>query len=193
MSARACSACAAPLPGAAWFCGECGTAVPRAADTAAGPAAAVVTEAGSAREPERQPDPPPETVPEPEPAAEPEQPPEPVPLPEPPAGARFVLQFSTGESVTVTGTGLIGRNPRPEPGEHVDSLVTIADPGRTVSKTHLEFGQQDGEFWVQDRWSGNGTVLLAPDAAPRRCEPDRRIRVPRGSRLQLGDQFLVVS
>lgn len=187
MSARACSACAAPLTGAAWFCGECGTAVPRAADTAAVPAAAVVAEAGGAREPEQEDGP--ESAPPPEPAPEPA----PVPIPGPPAGARFVLQFSTGESVTVTGTGLIGRNPRPEPGEHVDSLVVIADPGRTVSKTHLEFGQHDGEFWVQDRWSGNGTVLLAPDAAPRRCEPDRRIRVPRGSRLQLGDQFFVVS
>lgn len=123
--------------------------------------------------------------------------PEPVAVLEPePARApaeRFILQFSTGESVQVSATGLIGRNPRPEPGEFVDELVTILDPGKSVSKTHLEFGQEDGLFWVCDRFSGNGTVLRDPDAEPRRCEPGRRYRVARGGRVELGDQFMIVS
>ncbi len=62
--------------------------------------------------------------------------------------AGFVLQFSTGENVAVTGNGLVGRNPVAEPGEYFDQLVTIADPGKSVSKTHLEFGQ--GERWILD-------------------------------------------
>ena len=56
------------------------------------------------------------------------------------AGERFVLQFSTGESFTVYGSGLIGRNPRSEPGEYFDQLVRVLDPSRSVSKVHLEFG-----------------------------------------------------
>lgn len=108
-------------------------------------------------------------------------------------GVRFVLQFSTGESSTVYGTGLIGRNPRPEPGEYVDQLVRVLDPGRSVSKTHLEFGQEAGVFWVLDRFSGNGTILREPDADAVRCVPDRRYRIQRGTRVEVGEQFFVVS
>lgn len=110
-----------------------------------------------------------------------------------PAGARFVLQFSTGESVTVFGAGLLGRNPVPQPGEFFDHLVPLLDPGKSVSKTHLEFGQEGGAFWVLDRFSGNGTVVREPDAAPRRCEPGRRYVVARGARVDIGEQFFVVS
>jgi hypothetical protein len=108
-------------------------------------------------------------------------------------GDRFVLQFSTGESVTVFGTGLLGRNPVPQPGEYFDQLVAISDPGKSVSKTHLEFGQEAGAFWVSDRYSGNGSVVREPDAAPRRLVAGRRYRIVRGSRVDIGEQFFVVS
>ncbi|MGX5681282.1 zinc-ribbon domain-containing protein [Schumannella luteola] len=106
---------------------------------------------------------------------------------------RFVLQFSTGESVTVSGAGLLGRNPMPEPGEYFDALVTISDPGKSVSKTHLEFGQEGGSFWVSDRYSGNGTIVREPDRPSRRCEPGKRYRIVRGTRVDIGEQFFVVS
>ena len=109
------------------------------------------------------------------------------------SGVRFVLQFSTGESSTVYGTGLIGRNPRPEPGEYFDQLIRVLDPSRSVSKTHLEFGQEAGVFWVLDRYSGNGTVLREPDSEPVRCVPERRYRIQRGTRVEIGEQFFVVS
>lgn len=109
------------------------------------------------------------------------------------SGTRFVLQFSTGESVTVVGTGLIGRNPVREPAEYFDHLVTIVDPGKSVSKTHLEFGQAGGAFWVTDRFSGNGTVIREPDSDPRRCDPGKRYRIVRGTRVTMGEQFFVVS
>jgi hypothetical protein len=108
-------------------------------------------------------------------------------------GERFVLQFSTGESFTVFGSGLIGRNPRPEPGEYFDQLVRVLDPSRSVSKTHLEFGQEAGGFWVKDRFSGNGTIVREPDTKPLRCHPDRRYRLVRGSRVDMGEQFFIVS
>ena len=108
-------------------------------------------------------------------------------------GERFVLQFSTGESFTVFGSGLIGRNPRPEPGEYFDQLVRVLDPSRSVSKTHLEFGQEAGVFWVKDRFSGNGTIVREPDTKPLRCHPDRRYRLVRGSRVDMGEQFFIVS
>jgi pSer/pThr/pTyr-binding forkhead associated (FHA) protein len=108
-------------------------------------------------------------------------------------GNRFVLQFSTGESVSVSGTGLIGRHPIPEPGEYFDSFVAIIDPGKSVSKTHLEFGQDSGSFWVSDRYSGNGTIVREPERQARRCEPGKRYRIVRGTRVDIGEQFFIVS
>ena len=105
----------------------------------------------------------------------------------------FTLAFSTGEVIEVSGTGLVGRRPLPQPAEFFDALVTIDDRSLSVSKTHLEFGQHEGELWVNDRFSGNGTLIRRPDGAVLRCEPGRRYLVPRGSRLDLGDVSLVVS
>ncbi|ARC57177.1 hypothetical protein AS850_08825 [Frondihabitans sp. 762G35] len=109
-----------------------------------------------------------------------------------PLGEPFVLQFSTGESFTVQGSGLVGRAPTPQPGEAIDLLVRIVDPGKSVSKTHLEFGQEDGALWVSDRWSGNGSVVREPSSEARPCEPGKRVRVVRGSRVDIGEQFFIV-
>ena len=109
------------------------------------------------------------------------------------AGTRYVLQFSTGESVTVAGSGLVGRNPSMQPGEYVDQLVPIFDAGKSVSKTHLEFGQEAGRFWVSDRYSTNGSVIRQPDTEPRRCDAGRRYFIARGTRVDVGEQFFVVS
>ena len=109
------------------------------------------------------------------------------------AGERFVLQFSTGESFTVYGSGLIGRNPRSEPGEYFDQLVRVLDPSRSVSKVHLQFGQEAGRFWIMDRFSGNGTIVREPESEPVRCQPEKRFRLARGTRVDIGEQFFIVS
>ena len=110
-----------------------------------------------------------------------------------PAGTPYHLQFSTGESITVDGAGLLGRAPVPQPGERFDHLVRIVDPGKSVSKTHLEFGQDSGALWISDRWSGNGTVVRPLEAPARRVEPGTRVRVARGTRVEIGEQSFVVS
>ncbi|MEK6343211.1 MAG: FHA domain-containing protein [Curtobacterium sp.] len=109
-----------------------------------------------------------------------------------PTHAPFVLHFSTGERFGVHGTGLLGRLPRPQPGERFDDLLTVHDPGKSVSKTHLELGRDGGDLWVSDRFSGNGTVVRHIDGSIRRCEPGRRYRVERGARVDIGEQFFLV-
>jgi hypothetical protein len=104
----------------------------------------------------------------------------------------FMLQFSTGESVTVAGTGLIGRHPVPEPGEYFDQLVTISDASKSVSKTHLEFGHTGGVLWVLDRHSGNGTSITTIDGDERRCDAGKRYRAARGTKVTIGEQFFEV-
>jgi hypothetical protein len=105
--------------------------------------------------------------------------------------SRF-LRFSTGETVAVTGTGLIGRRPLPQPGEYVDQLVRLDDRTLSVSKTHLEFGLHGADLWIADRFSGNGTIVRRPDEAAVRCEPGRRYLVPTGSRVELAEQYFLV-
>jgi hypothetical protein len=108
------------------------------------------------------------------------------------AGEAFHLQFSTGETVSVTGTGLVGRRPLPQPAEYFDHLIQINDVGMSVSKSHLEFGQDEGRFWVSDRYSANGTVIRRPGETAVRCEPGRRYLVPRGSQVEIAEQFFMV-
>jgi hypothetical protein len=115
------------------------------------------------------------------------------PVPPVATAPRFVLAFSTGETRTVFGTGLIGRKPLPQPGEAFDHLVQIADRTLSVSKTHLEFGEHDGVMWIADRFSGNGTIVRRPDDGALRCEPGRRYLVPRGSRVELAEQSFTVA
>jgi hypothetical protein len=109
-----------------------------------------------------------------------------------PTRAPFVLHFSTGERFGVHGNGLLGRLPRPQPGERYDDLLTVHDPGKSVSKTHLELGRDGDDLWVSDRFSGNGTVVRHIDGSIRRCEPGRRYRVERGARVDIGEQFFLV-
>lgn len=196
-SAARCRICASPLPPGAMFCGECGSSTsatpltrrrpdPRARDTTIIqplPRSTVISVPVPVPVKSMPPVTPPVTPPVSVSAT-------PIPRPD---GARFVLQFSTGESVTVHGTGLIGRRPLPQPGEVFDHLVQIQDSGMSVSKSHLEFGQHGGQFWVSDRFSGNGSVLQRPTEGPLRCEPGRRYLVPRGSRVDIADHYFVLA
>jgi hypothetical protein len=124
----------------------------------------------------------------------------PMPWPAPPQeqlgrspAVAWELRFTTGEVVTVSGNGLVGRRPMPQPGERFTHLVQVVDRGLSVSKTHLEFGEHDGELWVADRFSSNGTVVRRPGEGGVRCEPGRRVLVPRGSRVEIGEQAFTVT
>ncbi|WP_233193296.1 FHA domain-containing protein [Cryobacterium sp. Y29] len=110
-----------------------------------------------------------------------------------PTRATFVLTFSTGQVVSVRGSGLIGRKPLAQPDEIFDDLIRVADADRSVSKTHLEFGQHDDEFWVSDRVSGNGTVIRRPGETAEALEPGRRYVLPRGARVEIADHSFSVA
>jgi hypothetical protein len=108
------------------------------------------------------------------------------------SGPLFSLVFSTGESVRVSGSGLVGRNPAAREGESFDYLVQIVDPERSVSKTHFEFGVDGERLWIADRGSANGTRLGLDLVEPIDLVPGERTRVPRGTRIGIGDQYLDV-
>lgn len=113
-------------------------------------------------------------------------------LPEAPLQA-FRLTFSNGDTISVASGGLLGRNPVAGPGESHEHLIIVTDADRTVSKTHLEFGMEQGEFWVADRFSGNGTTIFETGKPPRRLVAGRRYRIERGSRVGIGEQSFTLN
>lgn len=187
-----CSLCAAPLLLGALFCGECGSSAPAALETrkrtdpSPGDTTVIVPLAPTSSVGAV---PPVSALLRTDPTRSPAGFGEPAP--------RFVLRFSTGQIVMVQGTGLLGRQPRPQAHEMFDHLVQVDGAGRAVSKTHLEFGQENGEFWVCDRFSGNGSAIVTPDlggdtASTVHCEPGRRYLVPRGHQVNIAqDSFTV--
>lgn len=103
------------------------------------------------------------------------------------------LHLGDGKVIDVTGLGLLGRNPQPREGEHVEHLLTIPDPHRSVSKTHLSFGLDQGRLWVEDRGSTNGSALLAGDGSRTELVPGRKTEPTQDAVLVLGQESVTVS
>lgn len=106
---------------------------------------------------------------------------------------RFKLTFTNGEEHHILGHSLLGRRPKPQPGEEQPRLITISDPERSVSKTHLELGIDNGNLWIADRWSSNGTVLVTPHGTGRVCDPGRRYELEAGNTVEIGDVIFTVT
>ncbi|WP_241977636.1 FHA domain-containing protein [Cryobacterium sp. TMS1-13-1] len=190
-----CQICGAWLPGGAMFCGECGSSRSATVESRKRPDPRPNDTTIIARLPRKAaiisvPIPALVPVPVRAAAAVTDASPAASTLP---SSATFVLTFSTGQKVSVHGSGLIGRKPLPQPDEIFDDLIRVADADRSVSKTHLEFGQHDGEFWVSDRVSGNGTVIRRPGETAEPLEPGRRYVLPRGTRVEIADHSFTVA
>jgi hypothetical protein len=169
-----CKTCGTMLPSGAMFCGECGSSV--LAASALSDTQRVDRLPGTLRQ-EKPASAAPTVVPTRATAGIP---------------ASFTLVFSTGETVQVSGPGLVGRNPTPNADEADTQIVRIVDPQLSVSKTHLEFGVEDGVFWVSDRRSGNGTTISVAGHETLEALPGERYGVARGTRIRIGEQFFDV-
>jgi pSer/pThr/pTyr-binding forkhead associated (FHA) protein len=103
-----------------------------------------------------------------------------------------VLVLDTGQELAVRGGGLLGRDPRPpEDGAHTH-VMALDDPDRSISKTHLEFGVEAGELWVEDLGSTNGTRVFSAEGGVTELAPGRRLAVRPGETVQFGDRYFTV-
>ena len=102
-------------------------------------------------------------------------------------GPHVVLRFSDGRRVPLRGMTLVGRHPQAAPEEIITDLVSLDDPRRSVSKTHLLVGMDARGLYVQDRHSTNGTIVTLPDGQQILCAPGQTIRVPNGATVSFGD------
>lgn len=110
----------------------------------------------------------------------------------PVAGPSAVLRLWDGRRLTLAGTALMGRNPTPRDGEAAPThRLTLDDPVRSVSKTHLEVGVDAQGVWVRDRASTNGTVV-GWDGTRIPCPPYEQVRVPVGATVEFGRYWFTV-
>ncbi|CAM3821944.1 RDD family protein [Smaragdicoccus niigatensis] len=103
----------------------------------------------------------------------------------------WTLEFDEGLHLPIDGSGLIGRDPEPRPGETIGQLVRLADDSWSLSKTHLEFSVRDG-VWVRDRGSTNGSTVEIHGVFTT-IEPWKGVLIPEGGTVHMGArQFRVV-
>ncbi|BCW35395.1 hypothetical protein StoSoilA2_14510 [Arthrobacter sp. StoSoilA2] len=104
------------------------------------------------------------------------------------AEAVLRIRVDDGQDVELGGTVLVGRNPAPQPGEAAEQLLSVSDPGRSISKTHLHLRVDGDGVWVTDRNSTNGSAVTTPDGLQTRLHPGEAVFVRPGSTVHFGDR-----
>jgi FHA domain len=104
----------------------------------------------------------------------------------------YVVTLDTGQAMSVSGWGYIGRHPQAGPGERCNHVIEIDDPNRSLSRTHARFGIDSTGFWVEDRGSANGTSIVRADGSLVRVGAGERLTVPPGGGVRLGDRTFTV-
>ncbi|MCD4850292.1 RDD family protein [Arthrobacter sp. AK01] len=104
------------------------------------------------------------------------------------AQAVLRIRIDDGQDVQLGGSVLLGRNPAPQPGEVVEQLLPVSDPGRSISKTHLHLRVDGDGVWVTDRNSTNGSAVTTPDGLQTRLHPGQAVLVRPGSTVHFGDR-----
>jgi uncharacterized RDD family membrane protein YckC len=98
------------------------------------------------------------------------------------------IRIDDGREIEVDRTLLIGRNPASHPGEDPVRLLPVADPGRSISKTHLHLRPGKGGIWVTDRNSTNGSAVTTPDGIRTALAAGEPTHVRPGSTVHFGDR-----
>ena len=98
------------------------------------------------------------------------------------------IRLDDGRDFQLDRTVLIGRNPSGLPGEQISQLLAVADPGRSISKTHLHLLEDNGGVWVTDRNSTNGSAVTTPDGVRTALQAGEPAFVRPGSTVHFGDR-----
>ncbi|MHA7223692.1 RDD family protein [Arthrobacter sp. RHLT1-20] len=102
--------------------------------------------------------------------------------------AMLRIRLDDGRDIELDRTVLVGRNPAGHPGEESVQLIPVADPGRSISKTHLHLLAGNGGVWVTDRNSTNGSAVSTPDGIRTALAAGEPTHVRAGSTVHFGDR-----
>jgi uncharacterized RDD family membrane protein YckC len=102
--------------------------------------------------------------------------------------AMLRIRLDDGRDIELDRTVLVGRNPSGHAGEDSVQLIPVADPGRSISKTHLHLLAGNGGVWVTDRHSTNGSAVTTPDGIRTALAAGEPTHVRPGSTVHFGDR-----
>lgn len=99
------------------------------------------------------------------------------------------LEISTGGSIPLDRTVVIGRRPRASrvSGDDVPTLITVPSPQQDISRSHVEVRPEGWHVVVVDLATTNGTRLLRGHQEPVRLRPHEGVLLAPGDVLDLGD------
>lgn len=116
-----------------------------------------------------------------------------VELPQSVSAPSWGLELPDGTSYALTSATFVGRNPTVSDAAPDAQLLPLADPAKSLSKTHALLVPQLDYVMVTDLHSTNGIATVAPNGAVTVLEPGRTSPVQSGSTLQLGSFTVTVS
>jgi hypothetical protein len=105
----------------------------------------------------------------------------------------WVLTMANGTVLAIDHALVLGRNPQLPPGMPGAEAVVVVDPERSVSKTHAIVEARDGDLWVTDLASTNGTRMGFTPGEWIRCEPGVATKIERRCQLRFGKYRLHAS
>lgn len=115
-----------------------------------------------------------------------------VPPPVGPAKAPPTMHVSTGESVSLDRSTVVGRRPQAvRASGTVPQLVTVPSPAQDVSRSHVEFRMEGSDLVAVDLDTTNGTWLNRPGKDPVRLHPGEPTLVVAGDTFDIGDGVLI--
>jgi len=89
-------------------------------------------------------------------------------------------------------TAIVGRASTPTPEWPGASLISVADPSRSVSKNHAAFSDTAGILTVEDMYSTNGVVVTRADGIEFTLRPGGKAELDEGSTVELGEYLVRV-
>lgn len=104
----------------------------------------------------------------------------------------ILLTFDDGTHHFLSGQALVGRAPEPEPGHPNAQMVSIHDPGRSISKIHIALSVQSGAVLVEDMHSMNGTTVMLPSGTVQAVLPGAPVLAPAGATVYFGDRSVKI-
>jgi len=113
-------------------------------------------------------------------------------VPEPETEPVFTLASAAGETIELTGRVIVGRNPTIDAAHVGATPIALADPTRTVSKTHALIDVREGRVVITDLHSTNGVAVQAGGGELTVLDPGAPAELEVGATLRLGDLALTL-
>ena len=101
------------------------------------------------------------------------------------------IVMDSGEREPVDTVLVLGRAPTSSDPSH--RLVTVTDPTRSLSRTHLRLGPAGQGVWAEDMFSANGTLLRLADGSTHSLPRGERVELDVGSALVIGERTLTIA